>query len=62
MALGINMEYHVCTFEIQLQQVRSEQRGWGRTALQAVWKTEKQQVVATGNSQPNFKNGTAWFN
>jgi hypothetical protein len=57
------MEFHVCTFEIKLQYVKSQGRNkWGSHPIKAVWKSAKKQTIVSSVGHHNFSNGTAWFN
>jgi hypothetical protein len=60
------MEIFLCTFIIKLQYIK---RGKGSTfkkgvptTFEAVLKSSKDYIIASGHSRPTFLNDTAWFN
>lgn len=55
------MEVHLCTFEIVLNSVKFTQNTRPQQ-VEAVWRSEKGEIIIVGAMKPMPKNGIATFN
>jgi hypothetical protein len=60
------MEIFLCTFIIKLQYVKRTKESTLKkgvpTTFEALLKSSKNYIIASGNSRPSLMNDTAWFN
>ena len=59
------MEIFLCTFIIKLQYIKRGKESTFKkgvsTTFEAVLKSSKDYIIASGNCRPTFLNDTAWF-